>query len=95
MCVCGKASPWWSGLRPIIPSYTSNTEEVGQALVWLICACVGKLRNAIIFSSKVKRGQGEQLQAATFRLCESQRSVVSSSVDRAELANSCQLFRFT
>ena len=24
-------------------------EEVGQALVWLICACVGKLRNAIIF----------------------------------------------
>ena len=73
----------------------SRSEEVGQALVWLICACVGKLRNEIIFFSKVKRGQGEQLQAATSGLCEGQRSVLSSSVDRAELAISCQLFRFT
>ena len=72
-------------------------EEVGQALVWLIilCACVGKLKNAIIFFSKVKRGRGEQLQADTSGLCEGQRSVLSSSVDRAELAISCQLFRFT
>ena len=71
-----------------------EAEEVGQALVWLICTCVGKLRNAIFFS-KVKQGQGEQLQAATSGLCEGQRSVLSSSVDRAELAISCQLFRFT
>ena len=42
-----------------------------------------------------QRGQGEQLQAATFELCEGQRSVLSSLVDRAELAISCQLFRFT
>ena len=70
-------------------------EGVGQAFVWLICVCVGKFRNAIIFFSKVKRGQGEQLQAATSGLCEGQRSVLSSSVDRAELAISCQLFRFT
>ena len=69
-----------------------NAEEVGQ---WLICACVGKLRIAIIFFSKVKRGQGEQLQAAISGLCEGQRSVLSSSVDRAELAILCQLFRFT
>ena len=47
-------------------------EEVGQALVWLICACVG---NSIFFS-KVKRGRGEQLQAATSGLCEGQRSVL-------------------
>ena len=58
----------------------------------LICVCVGKLRNAIFFFSKVKRGQGEQLQAATSGLCEGQRSVLSSSVDRAI---SYQLFRFT
>ena len=36
------------------PSCTSlcdvaRPEEVGQAIVWLICACVGKLRNAIFF----------------------------------------------
>ena len=68
-----------------------NPEEVGQALVWLICTCVGKLRNAIIFFSKVKRGQGEQLQAVTSELCEGQRSVL---VDRAKLAISYQLFRF-
>ena len=47
------------------------------------------------FFSKVKqgreRGQGEP---ATSGLCEGQRSVFSS-VDRAELAFSCQLFRFT
>ena len=58
-----------------------------------VCVCVGKLWNAIIFFSKVKRGQGEQLPAATSGLCEGQRSVLSSSVDRAELAISCQLFR--
>ena len=44
------------------------------------------------FFSKVKQGQGEQLQAATSGLCEGKRSVLSSSVDRAELAISCQLF---
>ena len=49
----------------------------------------------LFFFSKVKRGQGEQLQAATSGLCEGQRSVLSSLVDRAELAISCQLFRFT
>ena len=48
------------------PSCTSlcdvaRPEEVGQAIVWLICTCVGKLRN--VFFSKVKRGQGEQLEA--------------------------------
>ena len=59
-----------------------------------MCVCVGKLRNANIFFSKVKQGQGEQLQA-TSGLCEGQRSVLSSSVDRAELAISCQLFGFT
>ena len=32
-----------------IPTEGTEAEEVGQALVWLICACVGKLRNAIIF----------------------------------------------
>ena len=30
----------------------TTAEEVGQALVWLICVCVGKLRNAIIFSAR-------------------------------------------
>ena len=40
-----------------------------------------------------QKGQGEPLQAATSELCEGQRSVRSSSVDRAELAN--QLFRLT
>ena len=56
----------------------------------------GKTQECIIFFfSKVKRGQGEQLQAATSGFCEGQRSVLSSSVDRAELAISRQLFRFT
>ena len=45
--------------------HSCQPEEVGQALVWLICVYVGKLRNVIILFSKVKRGQGEQLQAAT------------------------------
>ena len=79
----------------IFTQHATAPKEVGQALVWLICAYVGKLRNAIIFFCKVKQGQGEQLQAATSGLCEGQRSVLSSSVDRAELVISCQLFKFT
>ena len=62
--------------------HRSHTEEVGQALVWLICVCVcvcvcvcGKTQECNYFFSKVKRGQGEQLQAATSGLCEGQRSV--------------------
>ena len=48
----------------------------------------------LFFFSKVKHGQGEQLQIVTSGLCKGQRSVLSSSVDRAELAISYQLFRF-
>ena len=55
----------------------------------------GKTQECNYFFRKVKRGQGEQLQAATSGLCEGQRSILSSSVDRAELAISCQLFMFT
>ena len=57
--------------------YSSRSEEVGQALVWLKCACVGSnFKQPLLGSVKA-------------------RSVLSSSVDRAELAISCQLFRFT
>ena len=52
----------------------------------------GKTQECNYFFQQGQAGQGEQLQAATSGLCEGQRSVLSSSVDRAELAISCQLF---
>ena len=49
----------------------------------------------LFFSARSSEVKGEQLQAATSGLCEGQKSVLSSSVDREELAISYQLFRFT
>ena len=59
--------------------HRSHTEEVGQALVWLICVCVcvcvcvGKLRNAIIFSarsSEVKVSNFKQLLLGSVKVRE-------------------------
>ena len=55
----------------------------------------GKTQECNYFFSKVKQGLDEQLQAATSGLCEGQRSVLSSSVDRAKLAISYQLLKST
>ena len=63
-----------------------------------MCMLVGETQECNYFLRKVEQGQGEQLQTATSELCKvMQRCVLSSSVDRAEIAisNSYQLFRLT